>query len=108
MQEPKPLAHIQGQVDEWASQYDPSYWQPHEMLARLTEETGELAREVNSRWGPKSKKKDEPIADLATELADILFTVTCMANALDIDLDEAWTRVMDKCWGRDRDRFPRK
>jgi len=28
-----------------------------------------------------------------------------MANSQGIDLDEAWKRKMDKCYGRDKDRY---
>ena len=37
----------QKQVDEWVKQYKVGYFKPLEILARLTEETGELAREIN-------------------------------------------------------------
>jgi len=30
------LKDIQKQVDEWTSQFTPQYWQPHEILARLS------------------------------------------------------------------------
>lgn len=41
------LKNIQSDVEKWTSQFEPQYWPPYEILARLTEETGELAREVN-------------------------------------------------------------
>ena len=50
------LKKIQKEVDTWASQYKTGYWKPHEILARLTEEVGELAREINHVYGPKKKK----------------------------------------------------
>ncbi|MEK6902096.1 MAG: nucleotide pyrophosphohydrolase, partial [archaeon] len=50
------LKKAQDDVDEWVKQYKIGYFQPLEIMARLTEETGELAREVNHRWGPKKKK----------------------------------------------------
>ncbi len=50
------LEKIQKDVDNWTSQFDLQYWPPHEILARLTEETGELAREVNHLYGTKWKK----------------------------------------------------
>jgi NTP pyrophosphatase (non-canonical NTP hydrolase) len=98
----------QKQVDEWVSQYKMGYWKPHEMLARLAEETGELAREINHIYGPKKKKSTEDTADLGDEIADIIFTVVCLANSLNLDLDENFKHVMDKCYGRDKDRFEKK
>ena len=102
------MKNYQEQVDEWVSQYKIGYWKPHEMIARLTEETGEVAREINHLYGPKPKKSSEETADLEVELADILFTITCMANALDLDLDRGFKKVMDNCYGRDKDRFEKK
>ncbi len=103
-----PLKEVQKQVDDWVIQYKIGYWKPHEILARLMEETGELAREVNHLYGPKRKKKTESRKELADEMADIVFTVSCLANSLKLDLDTAFQRVMDKCYGRDRDRWERK
>ncbi len=102
------LQEIQEKVDGWVSQYKMGYWQPHEILARLTEETGELAREINHLHGPKQKKSTEDTNDLAIEMADIIFTLCCLANSKDIDLDHAFQKVMDKCYCRDKDRFEKK
>jgi NTP pyrophosphatase (non-canonical NTP hydrolase) len=77
-------------------------------LARLTEEVGELARELNHRFGPKTKKKDEPEGDLALELGDVLFVVVVLANQLGIDLDEAAGRTLEKYRVRDADRWERR
>lgn len=102
------LKNCQDDVDKWASQFKVPYWTPHEMLACLVEELGEVGREINYRWGPKKKKATEDVVELGDELADILFTVCCLANAQKIDLDKHFARVMDKCYGRDNDRFEKK
>lgn len=102
------LKDIQKQVDEWVSQYKDGYWSPHENLARLVEEVGELAREINHQYGPKKKKASENLGDMAEEMGDIIFTIACLANAQGINLDEAFKKVMDKCYGRDRDRYAKK
>lgn len=102
------LKDTQKQVDKWVSQYKDSYWQPHEILARLIEETGELAREINHLYGPKKKKPDEDTGELGEEIADVIFTLCCLANSKGIDLDESFKKVMDKCYGRDKDRFEKK
>ena len=98
----------QKEVHTWASQLEVPYWKPHEILARLTEEVGELAREINHRYGPKKKKSTEQERELADEIGDVLFTLLCMANAEEIDLDKVFKRVMDKCYGRDAARFKKK
>ena len=103
-----PLKEIQDEVDRWTSQFTPQYFQPLSILARLTEETGELAREVNDRWGDKKKKSAEDVRDIGEEIGDIVFTLCCLANSQRIDLDEYWKGVIDKCYGRDNQRYERK
>jgi len=102
------LRDLQDEVDRWTSQFEPQYWQPHEILARLMEETGELAREVNHLYGPKKKKDSEDERELGDEIGDIIFTLCCLANSRGINLDDAWKRVMDKCYHRDNNRYERK
>lgn len=103
-----PLRDAQARVDGWISQFEEGYFDPLTNLARLTEEVGELARELNHRYGQKTKKRDEPEGDLPLELADILFVIICLANREGIDLDQAFDRMMQKVEGRDRDRWTRK
>jgi len=99
----------QQSVDGWISQFEEGYFAPLVNVARLVEEVGELAREVNHRFGPKRKKPDEPgEGSLAMELADILFVVICIANSQGIDLDEAFKQMMAKVTSRDAGRWTRK
>jgi NTP pyrophosphatase (non-canonical NTP hydrolase) len=102
------LKSVQKQVDDWVSQYKLGYFKPLEILARLTEEVGEVAREVNHMFGPKKKKPSEDTNDLGDEMADIIFTLCCMANSLGIDLDKSFKRVLDKYNGRDKNRWEKK
>jgi len=102
------MKDYQKQVDDWVKQYKIGYWKPLEIMARLTEETGELAREINHRFGPKKKKDSEDKKELEDEIADIIFTLSCMANSLDLDIDRGFQSAMDKCYGRDKDRFEKK
>jgi NTP pyrophosphatase (non-canonical NTP hydrolase) len=69
---------------------------------------GELAREINHRYGQKTKKPEEPDGNLAMELADILFVLICIANREGIDLQEAFDRMMDKVDTRDTSRWTLK
>jgi len=95
-------------VDQWVSQYEAGYFTPLTNLARLTEEVGELAREINHRFGQKTKRSDEAEGSLAMELADILFVVICLANSQKIDLDQAFDQMLSKIRTRDGDRWTRK
>jgi NTP pyrophosphatase (non-canonical NTP hydrolase) len=102
------ISEIQKQVDAYIGQFKEGYFPPLVNLARLTEEVGELARELNHRYGRKKKKADEPDGDVALELADILFVVIVLANQMDIDLEEAVRRTLTKYEVRDADRWERK
>lgn len=104
----KPFKKIQQEVDDWTSQWQPQYWQPLEMLARVTEEVGELARELNHRFGAKRKKASEEEGDLGMEITDVIFALVCLANSQKIDLDESFNKMMGKYSTRDKDRFVRK
>jgi NTP pyrophosphatase (non-canonical NTP hydrolase) len=103
-----PIREYQQRVDRWISQYQEGYFDPLTNLARLAEEVGELAREVNHRFGQKTKKREEADGDLGMEMADILFVLICMANREGIDLDQAFDRMMAKVEHRDADRWTRK
>jgi NTP pyrophosphatase (non-canonical NTP hydrolase) len=104
----KSLAAIQQEVDRYISQFKEGYFSPLGMLARLSEEVGELAREVNHTYGEKSKKPEEADNSIEMELGDILFVLACFANSLDIDLADAHDKVMNKFNTRDADRWTRK
>ena len=102
------LRDSQARVDAWIIQFEEGYFPPLTNMARLSEEVGELAREINHRFGQKTKKKDEPEGDLAMEMADILFVIICMANREGIDLQEAFDRMMAKVEHRDATRWTKK
>jgi NTP pyrophosphatase (non-canonical NTP hydrolase) len=102
------LSESQRRVHEWISRFEEGYFHPLTNLARLTEEVGELAREINHRFGQKTKKKGEAEGDLAMEMADILFVLICIANREGIDLQEAFDRMMEKVEHRDKDRWTLK
>ena len=102
------IKDAQAQVDAWITQFEEGYWPPLHNLACLMEEVGELARELNHRFGSKPKKPEEPGQDLAMELADILFLLLVMANEQKIDLDEALTGVLEKYRSRDTSRWTLK
>ena len=101
------ITEAQRAVDAYVGQFKEGYWPPLSNLARLIEEVGELARELNHRYGHKPKKQDEPEQDLGMELADIMFVIIAIANEQKIDLDAAFKAVLDKYQVRDRDRWTR-
>ena len=103
------FTEAQARVDAWISQFEEGYFYPLTNMTRLSEEVGELAREVNHRFGQKTKKDDEADGDMAMEMADIMFVLICMANREEIDLQESFDRMMAKVEGRDANRWtPRR
>lgn len=102
------IREAQREVDAWIGQFKEGYWHPLTLLARLSEEVGELAREVNHRYGQKPKKPEEPPQDMEMEMADVLFVLCCLANVAGVDLERGFQRVMAKLRQRDAHRFPRK
>lgn len=99
------LRAVQQAVDGWVRRWRDGYWPPLANLARLTEEVGELSRELNHRYGPKARKATEPGGDLAMELGDILFVVAAIANQTGVDLEAAFRAVMAKLESRDAERW---
>ncbi len=99
------FAPLQTQVDEWITAHTPGYFAPLQMLARLSEELGELSRAVSHRFGEKKPKPGEPAGDVAGELCDLIFVAVCLANSQKIDLDEAWKGLVRKLYERDATRW---
>jgi NTP pyrophosphatase (non-canonical NTP hydrolase) len=103
----KSIETLQKEVDDYIGQFKEGYFTPLAQLARLTEELGELAREINHYHGEKPKKETEHPRTLAEETGDLFFVLICLANSLDIDLGEAFDGVMAKFGSRDRKRWTR-
>ncbi|MDN6562573.1 nucleotide pyrophosphohydrolase [Enterococcus sp.] len=103
----KTMKIMQQEVDDYIKQFKTGYFSPLGQLARLTEEVGELAREVNHYYGEKKKKNSEKPKTVEEELGDVLFVTIIMANSLGIDLTEAFNQNMDKFNQRDHFRFER-
>ncbi|MCT2537367.1 nucleotide pyrophosphohydrolase [Aquibacillus koreensis] len=99
---------MQRRVDDYISQFKEGYFSPLSMLARFTEEVGELAREVNHQYGEKPKKASEEENTIEDELGDLLFVAMSFANSLDIDIAQAFDKSMSKIETRDKNRWTRK
>ncbi|MBI1309148.1 MAG: pyrophosphatase [Proteobacteria bacterium] len=96
------LRQYQADVDVWIKGMG-GYFSPLSQLAQLVEEVGELARYVNRTHGDQSFKKGE-VANIPDEMADILFTLTCLANSLKVDLTEQLMKNIEKKTKRDTQR----
>jgi NTP pyrophosphatase (non-canonical NTP hydrolase) len=102
------FAPIQQEVDGYISQFKEGYFPPLSMLARLTEELGELSRALSHRDGFKKPKAGEDAGSVEDELCDLIFVAVCLANSLGIDLDAAFAAAMRKYRERDAERWTRK
>ena len=94
-------------VDEHIGQFEEGYFPPLLLLARLTEELGEVARVISHQHG-KTPKKGEEEGDLEEELGDLLFVMLCLANERGLSLSRGFERVMRKFETRDADRWTKK
>ncbi len=97
------LNEIQEKVDLWIKNHG-DYWSPLSMLSAIMEEVGEVAREINNLEGFKPIKKGKK-ADLVEELGDLLFSIICLANYYDIELNDAVLKSIEKFSERDNFRF---
>src|ERR1035437_5608946 len=98
------LLEAQQQVDEWIKKYGVRYFGELTNMAILTEEVGELARVIVRTYGEQSFKKSDEKADLADEMADVLWVLICLANQTGINLTEAFEKNMLKKTERDNTR----
>lgn len=105
---PMSLSAVQETVDAWIGGFQEGYFDPMAMVVRLSEELGELAREVNHTYGPKPKKASEPPGSVAEEIGDMLFVLVCLANSLHLNLEDVFAEVMDKYRSRDGRRWTPK
>ena len=58
--EQRSLQSMQTEVDDYIQQFKTGYFSPLGQMARLTEEVGELAREVNHYYGENRKSRRKP------------------------------------------------
>ncbi len=96
---------LQKRIDLFYKKEGWEYWTPHQILARLIEETGELAREINHRHGPKKKKSSEEECSIEDEVGDILYTLACLGNLQGFSLNQVLESSIKKVESRDQGRF---
>lgn len=94
----------QQQVDEWIKTYGVRYFGELTNMAILTEEVGELARVMVRTYGEQSFKKSDENANLADEMADVLWVLICLANQTGVNLTEAFEKNLQKKTERDSKR----
>lgn len=98
------IEEAQQQVDSWIKTYGVRYFNELTNLGILVEEVGELARVMVRTYGEQSFKPSDQKADLADEMADVLWVLLCLANQTGIDLTIALETNLMKKTERDKDR----
>ena len=98
------ITEAQQMVDRWIRTIGVRYFSELTNMAILTEEVGELARIMARKFGDQSFKKSDEKYDLADEMADVMWVLICLANQTGVDLNEAFSKNMEKKTLRDKDR----
>ena len=98
------ISEAQSTVDQWIKSTGVRYFNELTNTAILMEEVGEVARIMARRYGEQSEKESDKGADLADEMADVLFVLICLANQTNIDLTKALEKNLEKKSIRDKDR----
>ncbi len=98
------INELQKKVDLWIKEYGVRYFDELTNLGILMEEVGELSRVMVRKYGEQSYKKNAQNHELADELADVLWVLTCIANQTGIDLNDAIEKNLQKKTQRDIDR----
>jgi len=97
------LKELQAKVDTWIKEHGVRYFNELTNMAILTEEVGEVSRVMARKYGEQSFKESDN-KELADELADVLWVLTCIANQTGVDLEEAMKKNFEKKTSRDKDR----
>ncbi|PLW92863.1 MAG: pyrophosphatase [Marinilabiliales bacterium] len=98
------LKELQSRVDGWIKEKGVRYFNELTNTTILMEEVGEFARIMAREYGEQSYKDSDLKYDKADELADIIFVLVCLANQMDLDLETAIVKNLDKKSNRDADR----
>lgn len=99
-----PLQETQKVVDDWIKKYGVKYFSELTNTAILMEEVGEVARVMARRYGEQSEKESDKKVNLEDELADVLFVLVCIANQTGVNLQDAFTKNIEKKTNRDFER----
>ncbi len=98
------LQQAQTDIDTWIKTTGVKYFSELTNLGILVEEVGEVSRIMVRKYGDQSFKPDEKNADLADELADVLWVLLAIANQTGVDLTKALEKNFQKKNGRDKQR----
>ena len=102
------LGDWQSTVDQWIKKVGVRYFDELTNTVVLMEEVGELSRHMSRTFGEQSYKTEDEssqaMAAIKEEMADVFFVLTCLANQMEISLEEILNNTMEKKTSRDLDR----
>jgi NTP pyrophosphatase (non-canonical NTP hydrolase) len=81
------FAQIEQKID-YIIEKSGGYWSPSWLLAAITEELGEVSKELQLLEGLRPNKEGSK-ARLKEEIGDVLFTLICLARRTDVDIISA-------------------
>lgn len=98
----------QKETDDWIQEIGVRYFDPMTNTVLAMEELGEFARLMARKFGEQSfkRREDEEKVDqnIKEELGDLFFVLTCLANQMDINLEEVLVANLAKKTQRDHSR----
>ena len=100
----KTIRQAQEEIEEWTHTIGVRPFSPLTNMGVLTEEVGEVARLLIRIHGDQSFKNPNEAANLGDELADVLFSLICIANQNNVDLEKALKKNLEKKTNRDKQR----
>ena len=86
------LPQAQQNVDVWIREHG-GYWDKFQILARLTEELGEVASALQRLEGLRPRRGN---VDLAGEVGDLVFTLAAFANINGLSLEDCLRQTFRK------------
>ena len=98
------LREAQDMVDRWIRSTGLRYFSELTNMAILTEEVGEVARQMSRIYGDQSFKSSDRASELSDELADVIWVLICIANQTGVDLTDALQKNFEKKNVRDATR----
>lgn len=91
------LGKLQDDVDQWIIKHG-GYWSDFQIMARLTEELGEVSSALQRKNGLRPRKEQVNLSD---EVGDLLFTLAAFANINKLELAECVKQSIEKYNRRD-------
>lgn len=102
------LKELQVSVDKWIKEYGVRYFDERTNTLLLMEEVGEFSRLIARKYGEQSFKtsmSDDEIKNaIGDELGDVIFVLICLANQMELNIEDIMKKNIDKKTLRDNHR----